>query len=166
MNKNLLIGFGVILAVVLGLPLLASVVRPSGSPASTAAPATAQTPEPTPPQVTPQPTPNRQQQQHRQQKNRGGGQGRGGGQRNMTAQDLVGTAWQVNTPEGQVQIQLQGGGNATASHPMLGTIPGKWQVQGNRVTATVSVMGQSHTISCQIRGNQLIYEGKPVRRLR
>lgn len=84
----------------------------------------------------------------------------------LTPQTLPGTAWEVNTPQGAVVIELGPNGQATASHPLVGAIPGNWSVQGNRVTASASFMGQSMSINATIEGSTLKVQGQNVRRLR
>lgn len=80
--------------------------------------------------------------------------------------DFTGTAWSIPTPYGVVQVSLNPGGQAVASHPMVGTITGNWRIQGNKIIATVSFMGQTQTVSADICGNTLCYNGQPLQRLR
>jgi len=80
--------------------------------------------------------------------------------------DFTGTAWSIPTPYGVVQVSLNPGGQAVASHPMVGTITGNWRVQGNKIVATVSFMGQTQTLAAEICGNTLCYNGQPLQRLR
>ncbi len=80
--------------------------------------------------------------------------------------DFTGTAWSIPTPYGVAQVSLNPGGQAVASHPMVGTITGNWRVQGNKIIATVSFMGQTQTVSADICGNTLCYNGQPLQRLR
>lgn len=161
MNRNMLIGFAVVLAVVLALPLLAGLMNPpapspakpaAAAPAAAAQPATPQpaAPPQAPPAQQPVYAPPPQQAAPFQ----------------FDANTLTGTGWQVNTPHGTVQIYLEPGGQLRATHPMVGQITGNWRVAGNQVTATVSAFGQSQTIACQIQGDQLVYQGRPVQRVR
>ena len=80
--------------------------------------------------------------------------------------DFTGTVWSIPTPYGVAQVSLNPGGQAVASHPMVGTITGNWRVQGNRIVATVSFMGQTQTLAADICGNTLCYNGQPLQRLR
>lgn len=84
----------------------------------------------------------------------------------FTAQTLVNTAWQVQTDQGPVKVELLPGGKALATHSMVGSLEGRWRVQGNGLTITASFMNQTKTISCFIQGDQLIYEGYQIQRLR
>ncbi|HOJ69966.1 MAG TPA: hypothetical protein PK379_08740 [Candidatus Hydrogenedentes bacterium] len=84
----------------------------------------------------------------------------------LDANSLVGTMWEVGTPYGKVTVTLNAGGQAVATHPMIGSVPGTWTVQGNQVIANANAMGRNLTVACQIQGNQLFLNGQPVRRLR
>ncbi len=84
----------------------------------------------------------------------------------LTAASLTGTAWEAGTQYGVIQIQLNPGGQLAATHPMIGAIPGTWNVAGNKVNATATAMGQTLNIGCEIQGTNLIYQGKPLKRLR
>ncbi len=161
MNKKVLIVFAAVLALVLAVPLIAGLAGappPAPQESSTPrppddAPAALPTPPPQapPPQVqqplyTPPP-------QH-------------AAPFQFDANSLTGTGWQVNTPYGTVQIFLEPGGQLVATHPMVGQVTGNWRVAGRQVTATVSAFGQTQTIACEIRGDQLVYQGRPVQRIR
>lgn len=158
MNRNLLLGFVVVLALLLGVPFLSALKRnaaPPPAPAPAAAPAApAAAEEETPPaepepaieyneEAPPPPVP-----------------------QNLTAQDLVGSAWEVNTQYGMIQVQLNGGGSAVASHPMAGTLSGNWRITGNQVVVKASFMNQTQTIRAQVCGTTLCVNGVPLRRLR
>lgn len=80
--------------------------------------------------------------------------------------DFTGSVWQVNTPYGPVQVQLNPGGQAIASHPMVGTVTGTWRQSGNQVFISASFMGQTYNIAADICGNTLCYQGRPITRLR
>ncbi|MCX8063723.1 MAG: hypothetical protein N3G21_00940 [Candidatus Hydrogenedentes bacterium] len=80
--------------------------------------------------------------------------------------DFTGSVWQVNTPYGAVQVQLNPGGQAVASHPMVGTVMGTWRQSGYQVFITANFMGQTYNISADVCGNTLCYQGKPIMRLR
>lgn len=80
--------------------------------------------------------------------------------------DFTGTAWSIPTPYGVAQVSLNPGGQAVASHPMVGNITGSWRIQGNRIVATVSFMGQTQTVYADICGNTLCYNGQPLQRIR
>ncbi|HPX87567.1 MAG TPA: hypothetical protein PKZ59_12880 [Candidatus Hydrogenedentes bacterium] len=84
----------------------------------------------------------------------------------LTAETLVGTVWEVESPYGPVQVQIQQGGQATVSHPMAGSIPASWKVNGNKVQASASFMGQSINIDATIQGSTLSAKGQKIRRLR
>jgi hypothetical protein len=84
----------------------------------------------------------------------------------LTAETLVGTAWEVATPHGPVAIELGPNGQATANHPMVGAIPGQWSASGNKVTASASFMGQSMSMNATIDGSTLKVQGQNIRRLR
>jgi len=163
---KILIGGIVVLVIVLALPLLLNLFgnTPPAPEPQPAAPA----PPPAPPAAEPPPAPVVWQGTHEppprpmaqyQQRSVGGGE-------ELTAETLVGTAWEVNTPQGTVQIELGPNGQATATHPLVGSIPGTWQAQGKRVTATASFMGQTMSIDATIQGNRLSVRGHNARRIR
>ncbi len=159
MKRGLIIFF-IVLAVILGLPFLAGLKNQLMSPASqTATPANTQgsgtqtstQPTVSTPSVPTSPPPQSQYQIP------------------VIPQgppDFTGTAWNVPTPYGVVQVSLNPGGQAVASHPMVGTITGNWRVQGNKLVATVSFMGQTQTVSADICGNTLCFNGQPLQRIR
>lgn len=172
MNKKLIIGGIVALVIILALPLLLNFLgqtapapepqAPRAAPApSRALPAEEETP-PTPPEpivwegTHEPPPPVTPQYQQRD----------AGGQAELNAETLVGTAWEVPTPHGTVQIELGPNGQATASHPLVGSIPGNWQIRGNRVTASATFMGESVSIDATIQGNRLSVPGQNIRRVR
>ncbi len=159
MKRGLII-FCIVLVIVLGLPLIAGLknqfvgtTSPSTTGGNVSGLSTPTTPAPTistPPVQTPQ-IPQMQYQAP------------------VVPQgppDFTGTAWSIPTPYGVVQVSLNPGGQAVASHPMVGTITGNWRMQGNRITATVSFMGQTQTVSADICGNTLCFNGQPLQRLR
>jgi len=84
----------------------------------------------------------------------------------LTAETLVGTAWQVNSPYGPVAVEFGPNGQGVAVHQMIGQIPAKWRVQGNKVIANASAMGQSITIDATIQGQSLIAPGQQIIRVR
>ncbi len=84
----------------------------------------------------------------------------------LTAETLVGTAWEAASPYGPVTIELGPNGQAVATHSMVGTITGKWSANGNKVTASVSFMGQSMSLDAEISGSTLKVQGQSIRRLR
>lgn len=149
MNSKLLIGFLVVLAAVLLLPLVAGYW--SATPSAPAPAPAAQEPVPPPPEE--QPVPEEQYQQPPPPFQ-------------FTAQTLTGTAWEVATPQGPVSVELLPGGRAVFRHPMVGAVEGNWRVNGTVVTVTASPFGQKYTISCNIQGDTLVYQGMPIRRLR
>lgn len=84
----------------------------------------------------------------------------------LTAETLVGTAWEAASPYGPVVIELGPNGQATATHSMVGVITGNWSVNGNKVRASVSFMGQSMSMDAEIKGSTLKVQGQSIRRLR
>lgn len=86
-------------------------------------------------------------------------------QSGLSAATLPGTAWQAPTPYGTIQIQLNPGGQLVAHHQMVGTVPGTWSVSGNQVSATASAMGQNMSIVAEIKGNNLWYQGRALKRI-
>jgi hypothetical protein len=84
----------------------------------------------------------------------------------LTAETLVGTVWQVDSPYGPVTIEFGAGGQAVAMHSMIGAIPASWRVQGNKVVANASAMGQSITIDATIKGQSLEAKGQNIMRVR
>jgi len=152
LNNKALIGFLIILAGVLLIPVLLSTFKSLPAPAEQNNAATDSEWEPDPSAVetpadeyeeSPPPPPFQ-----------------------FTAQTLINTAWQVQTGEGPVEVELLPGNQARATHPAVGTINGQWRVQGNGLTVTATYMGHTQTISCFIQGDQLIYEGYEIKRLR
>lgn len=87
-------------------------------------------------------------------------------QSGLSAATLPGTAWQAPTPYGTVQIQLNPGGQLVANHPMVGSVPGTWNVSGNQVSGSATAMGQTINIYAEIKGNNLWYQGRALKRLR
>jgi hypothetical protein len=159
MNKGLLVGFAVILVLLLGLPMMntlkQNVGAPSATPASSevAAPGSDEVAQPLA-QLPPDPQPEMQASPPPPVPQM------------LTAQDLVGSAWEVNTQYGAIQVQLNAGGQATASHPMAGAMNGSWQVSGNQVVVTASFMNQTQRVVAQVCGTTLCVDGAPLRRLR
>lgn len=84
----------------------------------------------------------------------------------LTAETLVGTVWQVDTPYGPVSVEFGANGQAVAMHSMVGMIPASWSIQGNKVVANASAMGQSITIDATIEGQNLVAKGQNIRRVR
>lgn len=137
MNKGLLIGFGIVLAVILSYPFVMQMSANQGGgarPAATGSAPTAGQSAPAPaPAAAPQPP-------------------------LLNAQNLVGTAWNVQG----FTVELQSGGVAQAAGTPLGTIRGTWSVSGS--TFTVQAMGR--TVTAQISGDQILHDGKPIARVR
>ncbi len=161
MNKKVLIIFAAVLALALAMPLIAGLAGapPPAPQESSALEAPANTPT-APPTPAPQaPPPQAQQPAYTPPP-------RPAAPFQFDANTLAGTGWQVNTPYGTVQIFLEPGGQLVATHPMVGQITGNWRVAGRQVTATISAFGQTQTIACEIRGDQLVYQGRPVQRIR
>ena len=174
MNPKILIGAIIVVIIVLAAPLLLNVNRgvapvPAAVPAAAPVAPTLPPPPPPPPAdaaaapapvdypVVYAPPPRTIPQYERQQMASGPP---------LTAETLVGTAWEVSTPQGAVAIEIGPNGQATASHPLVGAIPGKWSVNGNKVTASASFMGQSMSIAAEIQGSTLKVPGQNIRRLR
>lgn len=67
-----------------------------------------------------------------------------------TRETLEGTAWSVRTPQGNITVSLNPGGQAIANTP-YGPVQGNWSVSGNQVR--MSAMGQS--VTCYIKGWEL-----------
>lgn len=86
-------------------------------------------------------------------------------QSGLSAATLPGTAWQAPTPYGTIQIQLNPGGQLVAHHQMVGAVGGTWNVSGNQVRATASAMGQNISIVAEIKGNNLWYQGRALKRI-
>ncbi|HOK09163.1 MAG TPA: hypothetical protein PLT82_07345 [Candidatus Hydrogenedens sp.] len=162
MNRGLII-FIVILVLVIGVPILAGLKNqflPTSTPsAPTTSKSNQQTTasnlEPNPNKLVPPPTQEAIPQVQYQVP-----------QIPQGPPDFTGTMWSVPTPYGMVQVSLNPGGQAVASHPMVGNITGNWRVQGNKIVATVSFMGQTQTVAADICGNTLCYNGQPLQRLR
>ncbi len=155
MNNKVILGVVIVLAIVLGLPLIAGLLMPPQAAAPPAAPAPVAAPPPPPTFQPPQPQPAQPVYEAPQQP-----------AFQLNAQTLANTAWMVNTPQGQVEVQLLQGGQALASHPMVGQIEGTWRVAGSQVNVTAKVFNQSYNLSCNIQGDTLMYQGAPIQRLR
>lgn len=175
-NPKVLIISIVVLVVALAVPILLNTMRassPAPAPASSPAPApVAPLPPPPPPAPaetaeTPPPAdypvvyapPPRTIPQYEQRQSVPSGPA-------LTAETLVGTAWEAASPYGPVVIELGPNGQATATHSMVGTVTGSWHVNGSKVTATVSFMGQTMSMDAEIKGSTLKVNGQSVRRLR
>mgnify|MGYP000119238167 CR=1 FL=1 len=78
----------------------------------------------------------------------------------------MGTAWQVDSPYGPVTVEFGPNGQGVAMHSMVGAIPATWRVQGNKVIANASFMGQSIKIDATIKGETLVAQGQTIRRVR
>ena len=171
MNPKVLIGVIVVLVLLLALPFVLNALRgaPSAPSQSAPPPSVTATPVPVaPPQEAPPPPPDfpvtyqppaRTVPQYERTP-------AASAQQPLTPETLVGTAWEVSTPHGAVAIELGPNGQATASHPLVGAIPGSWSVSGNRVTASASFMGQSMSVNATIEGSTLKVQGQNIRRLR
>ncbi len=150
MNKGVIIGIVVVLAVVLALPFVArlgkdeegvdtkaaSPARAASKPAPKSAPTRPQPIAPPRPIASPQ----------------------------LNAQNIVGSVWEY---EGYT-LQFQGGGQASVylpgmtPGPNVQGIPAKWSVTGAQLK--IEAMGQ--TIEAKISGNQLLGPEGPIRRVR
>lgn len=144
MNKKVLIVFFVLVAVFLLLPLVSNVLRSSSAPSKTSTLSAAGQKVPS----------------------------------KLNETNLVNTAWKIKTKEMpiEVTITLQPGGQAVATVPPLfsaiarqklgtDTIRGTWSAQGDKVIAKVQVGNNEHTVSCDIIGDKLSYQGKELTRV-
>jgi len=148
MNYKLLVGFLAVLAVVASLPLVARLTPPASppAPAETApSPEAVSAPPTMPADEAPAPPPSRP---------------------GLNAEPLGGTAWEVGTEYGPVQVQLLPGGQVSASHALAGQLNGTWRVNGNQLITQVSVEGKMETMRATIQGDTLVAEGQQIRRLR
>jgi len=172
LNLKVLIGAIVALVVLLALPLVMNILGSSAPPAApppAPAPVAAPLPPPAepvqapPPEVMELPTiyapPPRTIPQYEQRQSAPSGPP-------LTAETLVGTAWEVSTPYGPAIIELGPNGQATATHSLVGSVPGKWRINGNKVTASASFMGQSMSVDAEIKGSSLRVQGQSIRRVR
>ena len=100
-----------------------------------------------------------------QQTNKGANASKNNGP-DLTEETLVGTAWQVASPYGPVSVEFGPNGQAVAIHSMIGQIPASWRVQGNKVVAKASAMGQNITIDATIQGQNLVAQGQNIMRVR
>jgi len=81
----------------------------------------------------------------------------------LNAQNLVNTVWQMKIENFNVQVQLFAGGMARATAVGLAmAVDGMWKVNGDSVV--VSAMGK--TANAKIVGDQLIVNGVPAKRIR
>ena len=103
--------------------------------------------------------------QYQQQRQAGGKPQKDAGPA-LTAETLVGTAWQVGSPYGPVVFEVGANGQAIANHPMVGQLPATWRVQGDKVVVSASFMGQSMTIDAKIQGQTLVAPGQEIIRMR
>ncbi len=160
MNKKVVIVFIIVLFVILGIPLLASLMNQySGSTVPTAqeeksqkttASTSNQSPPPTPPAPV-QPAPQVQYQPPVIQ---------------QQPLDFTGTAWNVPTSYGIIQVSLNPGGRAVATHPMVGSVAGTWRRQGNRIIVSASIMRKTQTFAADICGNTLCFNGRAIQRVK
>lgn len=92
----------------------------------------------------------------------------------LNAGNLVGSVWAVSGSgiPGTVEIECQANGVAIARHPMAklltgqDTITGTWKVEGAVLTATVTAMGKTENVKCDIIGDKLYHKGEEIKRLR
>ena len=83
----------------------------------------------------------------------------------LTAQTLVGTMWEVSSPQGTIKFQFNAGGQGVGMHALLGQLPATWTCSGNQVNVAATVMGRQQAISAQIQGDNLVGQGCTIRRL-
>ncbi|NLN93405.1 MAG: hypothetical protein GX130_08880 [Candidatus Hydrogenedens sp.] len=94
------------------------------------------------------------------------------------AENLVGTAWSVKTPDipVAVTINLGPGGQASATAPAMlapivkahlgtDTIMGTWRVEGAKLIASVDLKGKTTTVACDILGDRIFYQDKEIKRV-
>lgn len=160
-NKKLLVIFFIVLAIIVSVPFLAGLQKqlssPSVNPATGANPASTSSPPPTPSATPTIPSPAEAIPSSPPMVP-------------YYAQpgpiDFTGTVWNVPTPYGAVQVALNPGGQAVATHQMVGTVVGSWRVQGNQVIVSATFMGQTQTVAADICGNTLCFRGRPIPRIR
>ncbi len=160
-NKTLIIVAVVVFVLFFGFPIAMKAMNKSAAPAAkaAAAPAPAARPAmPAPMQQPVMPAPQAYAPQEQPMAAMPAQQG-------LNAQTLVGTMWEAHLPQGTVKVQINGGGQAIASHPLVGQIPATWSVQGNMVMANASAFGQNISIAAEIRGNNLFMNGVALKRL-
>jgi hypothetical protein len=86
----------------------------------------------------------------------------------------VGSVWAVTGEgiPGEIQFECQANGVAMARSPLLAavtgqvTITGTWKVEGAALTATVTALGQTQTVKCDIIGDKLYYKDQEIKRVR
>lgn len=96
----------------------------------------------------------------------------------LNATNLVGSAWNVKTPEMPiaVTITLNNGGQAVATVPPLfskiakmkigtDTLTGNWSVQGDKLLAKVEFQGKAFEVSCDIIGDKIYYNNQEIKRI-
>ncbi len=96
----------------------------------------------------------------------------------LNATNLVGTAWNVKTPEIPiaVTVTLNNGGQAVATVPPLfatiarqqlgtDTLTGSWSVQGDKLIASVNFQGKGFQVECDIIGDKIYYKDKEIPRI-
>ncbi|OQB43411.1 MAG: hypothetical protein BWY09_00193 [Candidatus Hydrogenedentes bacterium ADurb.Bin179] len=145
MNTKILIGFFVLLAIFLLLPVVAQIIRSTGGGGGELG-------GPPPPGPKAEPL--------------------------LNASNLVGTAWNVKTPEMPiaVTVTLNSGGQAVATVPALfapiarqqlgtDTLTGNWSVQGNKLIASVTFQGKGFQVECDIIGDKIYYNNKEIPRV-
>ncbi len=156
MNQKVLVGFFIILAVVLGLPLLAQFAQQgeesgSGTAEQTSTrdsrPASGSAAAPDDQGAPPAPAPAAQPPL-------------------LNASNLANSSWQMQVSGMNVTVDLLPGGQAVAKGTPLGNINGSWRVSGDTLTVTASVMGQTRTQNAKIVGNQIMIDGQPATRVR
>ena len=188
MNQKITIGIVVViaLAAALALPVMNSINKEASSQQQVSSapipPLVSPTPppsQPLPPPPPPQPAPVQEPlvwegtyepppksiPQYQQQRQAGGKPQKDAGPA-LTAETLVGTAWQVGSPYGHVVFEVGANGQAIANHPMVGQLPATWRVQGDKVVVSASFMGQSMTIDAKIQGQTLVAPGQEIIRMR
>lgn len=97
----------------------------------------------------------------------------------LDATNLVGSVWNVKTPEMPiaVQISLNAGGQAVATVPPLfapiarqklgtDTLTGTWSVAGDKLNARVEFQGKAYDVACDINGDKIYYQNREIPRVR
>lgn len=82
----------------------------------------------------------------------------------LNTANLANTKWKMTIQGIPVEFALLPGGAATATAPGFGTFQGTWSVNGADLTVSANAMGQTHTQTAKISGDQILVDGKPIQR--
>lgn len=143
MNKNLLIGFGVLLAVFLVLPIVATLLRGGGDSGSVRVPTAEESGPP-----------------------KWNAENLVGTAWSVKTKDIP-VPVTINLGSGGVATATAPAMLAPIVRAHLGTdtITGTWRVEGAKVIASVSVKDKSATVDCDIRGDRIFYQDKELQRV-